>query len=107
VNREGRFTGARLAGGNGRAVAQVVVGGASPAMVWREEVLGRLNDAVRCLCARKKGGKESGAGESTGAELTGELGRALASDSRGEVTRAQGARGGGGAAGEMENSTAS
>ena len=98
---------------HGGAAAWVVAGGASPAMVGREEVLGRLNGAVRCSCARKKGGKGSGAGESMGAELTGELGRAPASDSHGrdtyhsEVTRARGARGGGGAAGEMESSTAS
>ena len=66
---------------HGGAAAWVVAGGASPAMVGREEVLGRLNGAVRCSCARKKGGQGSGAGKSMGAELTGELGRAPASNS--------------------------
>ena len=73
--------GERLADGNGGATVRVIAGGASPAMVWRKEALGRLNVAVWCLCARRKGGKGSGEGESTGAELSGELGRAPASDS--------------------------
>jgi len=66
---------------HGGEAARVVAGGASPAMAGREEVLGRLNGAVRCSCARKKGGQGSGAGKSTGAELTGELGRAPVSNS--------------------------
>jgi len=66
---------------HGGAAAWVVAGGASPAMVGREEVLGRLNGAVRCSCARKKGGQGSGAGKSMGVELTGELGRAPVSNS--------------------------
>ena len=57
--------GERLADGNGRAAAWVVAGGASPATVWRKEALGRLIVIVRCLCARRKGGKRSGEGEST------------------------------------------
>ena len=105
--------GESLTDGNGGAAARVVAGGASPATVWRKEALGRLNVAAWCLCARRKGGKGSGEGESTGAELTSELGRALASNSQGrdayhgEVTRARGARGEGGAAGQTEWSPAS
>ena len=105
--------GERLADGNGGAAARVVAGGASPATVWRKEALGRLNVAVWWLCARRKGGKGSGEGESTGAELTSELGRAPTSNSQGrdayhgEATRARGARGEGGAAGETEWSPAS
>ena len=97
--------GERLVDGNGRAAAQVVAGGASPTTVWRKEALGRLNVAVWCLCARRKGGKGSGEGESTGAELTSELGRAPASNSQArdayhcKETRARGARGDGGAVG--------
>ena len=44
--------------------ARVVAGGVSPATVWRKEALGRLIVIVRCLCARRKGGKRSGEGES-------------------------------------------
>ena len=100
--------GERLADGNGGAAARVVASGVSPATVWRKEALGRLIVIVRCLRARRKGGKRSGEGESTGAELTSELGRAPTSNSQGrdayhgEVTRARGARGEGGAAGETE-----
>jgi len=66
---------------HGGAVARVNAGGASPAMEGQEEELRRLNGAVRCSCARKKGGQGSGAGKSTGAELTGELGCAPMSNS--------------------------
>jgi len=57
--------GERLADGNGGAAARVVTGGVSPATVWRKEALGRLIVIVRCLRARRKGGKRSGEGEST------------------------------------------
>ena len=105
--------GERLADGNGGATVRVIAGGASPAMVWRKEALGRLNVAVRCLCAQSKGGKRSRKGESTGAELTSKLSRAPASNYQGrdayhgEVARARGARGDGGVAGETERSPAS
>ena len=108
MNREGQCRGKRLGDGNGGAAARVVAGGASPATAGCQEALGRLNVAVRCLCARSTGRKRSWEGESTGAELTSELGRAPASHSQeqdayhGEVARARGARGEGEASGEME-----
>ena len=105
--------GKKLSDGNGGAAARVVAGGASPATAGCKEALGRLNVAVRCLCARSTGRKRSWEGKSTGAELTSELGRAPASNSQeqdayhGEVARARGARGEGEASGEMEWSPAS
>ena len=97
--------GKKLGDGNGGAAARVVAGGASPATAGCKEALGRLNVAVRCLCARSTGRKRSWEGESTGAELTSELGRAPASNSQerdayhGKEARARGARGDGGAVG--------
>ena len=97
-----------LNGAHGGAVARLVGGTPTPATARQGEARTRFARARRCSRARKEGGRGSREEVSTGAELSGELSRALASDSRGreayhgKATRARGARGGGGAQGKME-----
>ena len=102
-----------LDGAHGGAVARLTDGQPSPATARHGEERTRFARARRCLRARKEGERWSGEGVPMGAELSGELGRASASNSdrlepyHVERRRAQAARCGGRAAGEMEGSTAS
>ena len=94
-------------------VAQPDAGRPSPAEIWRGEWLASSTASVWCWCAWKKGREVERRGGVHGAELSGEEELTPVSDSRpvkayqGEPRRAQGARGGGGAQGETERSTAS
>ena len=98
---------------HGGAEARLIGGTPTPATAGRGEARKSFATARRCSCARKEGERWSGEGVPTGAELSGELGHAPVSNSgrlepyHVERRRAQAARCGGGAAGEMEGSTAS
>ena len=74
--------GMKLGGAHGGAVARLTDGRPSPAEKGREMWRGSFTELVRCSCVRREGERWSGEGVSTGAELSGELGRAPASDSR-------------------------
>ena len=97
-----------LDGAHGGAVARLTDDRPSPATARHGEERTRFARARRCSRARKEGERWSGEGVPMGAELSGELGRAPANNSGRlepyhiERSRAQAARCGGGAAGEME-----
>ena len=71
-----------LDGVHGGAETWLIGGTPTPATVGHGQVRTRFARARRCSHARKEGERWSGEGVSTGAELSGELGRAPASDSR-------------------------
>ena len=73
--------GRELDGVHGGAVAWLIGGTPTPATARHGEERTRFTRARRCLRARKEGERWSGEGVPTGAELSGELDRAPASNS--------------------------